>query len=67
MSGWKPDVPVELEDGTLVCQKHGFIICGKCICDYSFVAEMKSDGSEGDLDDESSDYNAKDDYRTRTY
>jgi len=32
-----PDTPVELSDGTLVCEDHGLQICHQCCCDYTFM------------------------------
>ncbi|KAK4147295.1 RNase H domain protein [Dichotomopilus funicola] len=42
--------PCELPDGRLVCGPHGFVVCGKCCVDYSFMDEVLSRGS-GDEDD----------------
>lgn len=39
------DGPCELPDGRLVCGPHGFVTCGKCCTDYSFV-----DGNARDSD-----------------
>lgn len=50
------DSPVELPNGQLVCGKHGLVICGYCIVDYSFMDEFRDDN--GDDDDESSDFAA---------
>ncbi|CAM6111448.1 unnamed protein product [Calypogeia fissa] len=43
MSGWRPDSPVELADGTFCCEAHHLVICGVCCCDYSFMQEVDSD------------------------
>ncbi|KAH6892525.1 ribonuclease H-like domain-containing protein [Thelonectria olida] len=32
--------PVELPDGRLVCRPHGFVVCGRCCVDYSFMDEV---------------------------
>lgn len=48
---FRPDSPVELPDGRLVCGAHGFIVCGYCTVDYSFINEIL-DRSDGDSDDE---------------
>lgn len=34
-----PDSPVEMEDGTLRCRRHGLEICGICCCDYTFIRD----------------------------
>lgn len=39
----KMDGPVELPNGQLVCGKHGFVVCGHCTVDYSFMAELSDD------------------------
>ncbi|CAD6452996.1 8c48b181-f435-4bf8-ae0d-39208a787be9 [Sclerotinia trifoliorum] len=43
-SGWAPDRnPIELADGTLICERHRQIICYICCCDYSFVQELRNE------------------------
>lgn len=50
-SGWAPDTnPIELADGTLICERHRQIICHVCCCDYSFAQELR-DEEEQALED----------------
>jgi hypothetical protein len=51
MSHWKPDSPVEQEDGTLRCKQHGLEICGKCCVDYTFMHEVLANEGEPESDD----------------
>lgn len=32
--------PCELPDGRVVCGPHGFVVCGKCCSDYSFMDDI---------------------------
>jgi hypothetical protein len=43
---WKPDSPIELEDGTLRCKEHNLEVCGKCCVDYTFMREVLAHNSE---------------------
>jgi ribonuclease HI len=50
---WRPDNPVELPDGSLVCEKHHLVACGRCTVDYSFIQDddvvvVEVDDEEGD-------------------
>lgn len=38
----KPDEPVELPDGSLVCKAHNLVVCGICTVDYSFMSDAES-------------------------
>ncbi|KAJ5405637.1 hypothetical protein N7465_006921 [Penicillium sp. CMV-2018d] len=49
---WRPDSPITLPDGRLVCGRHRLVICGYCTVDYSFMDEILADD-----DAETSDYN----------
>ncbi|KAK8024325.1 ribonuclease H-like domain-containing protein [Apiospora rasikravindrae] len=44
--------PCELPDGRLVCGPHGFVVCGKCCSDYSFMEEVLEDEDEDEDEDE---------------
>jgi ribonuclease HI len=44
---WRPDSPVELSDGSLVCQAHRLVVCGICTVDYSFM-QTSSRGAEAE-------------------
>ncbi|KAI8946031.1 ribonuclease H-like domain-containing protein [Xylaria longipes] len=46
--------PCELPDGRLVCGPHGFVVCGKCCTDYSFMDDILSN-DEGEYEDEDED------------
>lgn len=53
MNSWRPDSPVELPSRTLVCGKHGLMICGICTVDYSFtLPEGQSDYDAKNEEDE---------------
>jgi hypothetical protein len=43
MPSWRPDSPVELPNGRLVCKRHGLVRCGICTVDYSFMDEILGD------------------------
>ena len=45
---WRPDSPVTVPDGRLVCGMHGLVICGSCCADYSLMED--SDIEDEDLD-----------------
>ncbi|CAG7967516.1 unnamed protein product [Penicillium nalgiovense] len=49
---WRPDDPVTLPDGRLVCGPHRLVVCGYCTVDYSFMDELLEDD---DVDAEASD------------
>ena len=49
---WRPDHPVELPDGRLVCRPHGLVICGYCTVDYSFMDDLLKDNDDDDDDDD---------------
>ncbi|KAI0466992.1 ribonuclease H-like protein [Xylaria cf. heliscus] len=40
--------PCELPDGRLVCGPHGFVVCGKCCVDYSFMDDALSHSEDED-------------------
>ncbi|KAI0532380.1 ribonuclease H-like protein [Xylaria digitata] len=40
--------PCELPDGRLVCGPHGFVVCGKCCVDYSFMEDVLSHSEDED-------------------
>lgn len=45
------DGPLELPDGRLICRPHGFVVCGYCCVDYSFMDEvLELDHPDGELD-----------------
>jgi len=44
--------PCELPDGRLVCGPHGFVVCGRCCSDYSFMDEVLNNEEDEDEDDE---------------
>jgi len=48
MSAWRPDSPVELPDGSLVCKAHGLVVCGICTVDYSFMQDGTLDTQDED-------------------
>jgi hypothetical protein len=53
MTPWRPDSPVELPNGRLVCKAHGLVICGICTVDYSFMNDVLSeDGSSSGLEED---------------
>ena len=56
MASWTPpDNPIERDDGSLVCQKHGLNICAYCCVDYSFIlSEERSDYDDDDEEDDTS-------------
>lgn len=65
-SGWQPDRPKTLANGMLVCGKHYQVVCGICICDYSFMQEILDDeeeANEGPEDDDLEDDSEEDDFR----
>ncbi|KAI0456511.1 ribonuclease H-like domain-containing protein [Xylaria acuta] len=43
--------PCELPDGRIVCGPHGFVSCGKCCTDYSFMDDVLSNDEDEDEDD----------------
>ncbi|KAI1159043.1 ribonuclease H-like protein [Nemania serpens] len=43
--------PCRLPDGRLVCGPHGFVVCGRCCSDYSFMEDVLSHGEDEDEDD----------------
>jgi ribonuclease HI len=45
---WRPDYPVTLPDGRLVCGPHGLVICGYCTVDYSFMDEILAEDDDDD-------------------
>ena len=47
---FRPDSPVELPDGRLVCGLHRLIVCPICTVDYSFMEEIVEENK--DLEDE---------------
>ncbi|KAH6842276.1 ribonuclease H-like domain-containing protein [Chaetomium sp. MPI-CAGE-AT-0009] len=47
--------PCELPDGRLVCGPHGFVVCGKCCVDYSFMDDVLSNQGNGDDEEEEDD------------
>ncbi|KAI0846355.1 ribonuclease H-like protein [Daldinia vernicosa] len=56
--------PCELPDGRIVCGPHGFVVCGKCCTDYSFMdSSSDEDGfyGGGDDDDDDDDNDDEDD------
>lgn len=57
---WRPEHPITLPDGRLVCSPHGLVICSYCTVDYSFMDELLAEDEEEDDDDddvaETSDY-----------
>ncbi|KAI3144228.1 hypothetical protein CBS147326_1232 [Penicillium roqueforti] len=48
---WRPDEPVELPNGRLVCRQHGLVVCGYCTVDYSFMDDDDDDDVDDDDDD----------------
>ncbi|KAF2969163.1 hypothetical protein GQX73_g4407 [Xylaria multiplex] len=40
--------PCELPNGRLVCGPHGFVVCGKCCVDYSFMEDVLSHSEDED-------------------
>ncbi|OAR02228.1 hypothetical protein LLEC1_03818 [Akanthomyces lecanii] len=46
--------PCELPNGRIVCGPHGFVQCGRCCTDYSFMDDVLDQDRE-DLDDEEQD------------
>ncbi|KAJ5190896.1 uncharacterized protein N7498_009881 [Penicillium cinerascens] len=52
---WRPDYPVTLPDGRLVCHTHGFVICGGCCVDYSFMEDTDTEDEDVDESDASDD------------
>jgi hypothetical protein len=56
MPPWRPDSPVELPDGRLVCKMHELTICGICTVDYSFMDDiLNEDGTDSALKSDSHD------------
>jgi ribonuclease HI len=49
---FRPDSPIELPNGQLVCGAHGHVICSYCTVDYSFM-EIEDDELEQDDEEES--------------
>ncbi len=49
---FRPDSPVELPDGRLVCGTHGRVVCGICCVDYTFMDDVLDLGSDLDGDGE---------------
>jgi ribonuclease HI len=41
----RPDNPVELPGGRLVCRRHRRVVCGHCTVDYSFMQPLDESGS----------------------
>ncbi|KAK7946833.1 uncharacterized protein PG986_011154 [Apiospora aurea] len=44
--------PCELPDGRVVCGPHGFVVCGKCCSDYSFMEEVLNEDEDEDDDED---------------
>ncbi|KAI1132414.1 ribonuclease H-like protein [Nemania abortiva] len=44
--------PCELPNGRLVCGPHGFVTCGKCCSDYSFMDDILGDDEDEDEDED---------------
>ncbi|KAL2801780.1 ribonuclease H-like domain-containing protein [Aspergillus granulosus] len=49
---FRPDSPVELPNGRLVCGPHHLTVCGICTVDYSFMDEIGESGDEPMSDNE---------------
>lgn len=43
---FRPDNPVKLPNGCLVCGPHGLFVCGICTVDYSFMEEILEDNED---------------------
>ncbi|UNI23038.1 Ribonuclease H [Purpureocillium takamizusanense] len=41
---------VELPSGRLVCRSHGFVVCGVCCVDFSFMDDILDEQGGGDKD-----------------
>ncbi|KAK0657949.1 ribonuclease H-like domain-containing protein [Cercophora newfieldiana] len=44
--------PAELPDGRLVCGPHGFVTCGKCCVDFSFMDDVLGADEDDEEDDD---------------
>lgn len=64
---WRPDHPIELPDGRLVCSPHRLVICGYCTVDYSFMDEILADDDVETSDYSDSTHNDIDDAETSDY
>jgi len=42
--------PCELPNGQLVCGPHGFVSCGKCCVDYSFMDDEDAESLGSDIE-----------------
>ncbi|RHZ68419.1 hypothetical protein CDV55_103829 [Aspergillus turcosus] len=62
---FRPDSPIELPNGQLVCGAHGHVICGYCTVDYSFMEieddELGQDDEEESRQDDENEDNANND------
>ncbi|KAE8132728.1 ribonuclease H-like domain-containing protein [Aspergillus pseudotamarii] len=43
---FRPDSPIELPDGRLVCGSHHLVVCPFCTVDYSFMDEILAENQE---------------------
>lgn len=59
---WRPEHPITLPDGRLVCSPHRLVICGYCTVDYSFMDELLKEDDDDDA--ETSDYSDSTDHDT---
>ncbi|KAI0104488.1 ribonuclease H-like protein [Daldinia grandis] len=57
--------PCELPNGRIVCGPHGFVVCGKCCTNYSFMGSSSDEDefydNDDDCDDEDGDENENED------
>lgn len=51
---FRPDSPIELPNGQLVCGAHGHVICGYCTVDYSFMEIEEDESLQDDLEEDES-------------
>ncbi|KAE8422873.1 ribonuclease H-like domain-containing protein [Aspergillus pseudocaelatus] len=48
---WRPDSPIELPNGRLVCGQHRLVVCYICTVDYSFMEEILAEDQDSDDED----------------
>ncbi|KAJ1713386.1 hypothetical protein G4B84_011354 [Aspergillus flavus NRRL3357] len=62
---FRPDSPVELPNGCLVCGSHHLVVCPFCTVDYSFMEEILNEDQEASEDSQDSqDEDMSDEERT---
>ncbi|RAQ59446.1 hypothetical protein COH21_012016, partial [Aspergillus flavus] len=62
---FRPDSPVELPNGRLVCGSHHLVVCPFCTVDYSFMEEISDEDQEASEDSQDSqDEDMSDEERT---